>query len=222
MAVILLLLIGCLIGSIIFAIYTSSKKKGNLGKTFPVPSHNFPVYIGKSQIYLENKAGGFLADEAPDVEPGSYYVTRSCASEAVVLSKKGKTWYVLANKRGHGCLNDVGMWNVPSGYVEYGETCEAAAVRETFEETGVHIKAEDLKLYTVDSTPEGRQNIVLVYYTVIDKNLTDTSTRYCKPGEVDEVLWIPEDNLDNVRWISYEHIKRVKNIIQLVKDKEEK
>lgn len=158
------------------------------------------------------------ADYPEDVEPGIYYISRSCAVEAIVLTRKNNTRYVLANKRGPGCFNNVGLWNVPSGYVDLNESCENAAVRETFEETGVHINAKGLTLYCIDSVPEGRQNIVVIYYTVIDSEHTDTSKNYCEDGEVDEILWIPEENLDKVRWISYDHIQRVKNVMKMLED----
>jgi ADP-ribose pyrophosphatase YjhB (NUDIX family) len=44
-----------------------------------------------------------------------------------------------------------GGWNPPSGFMEHGETLEEAAARETFEETGVRVKSDDLTLYTVTS-----------------------------------------------------------------------
>jgi ADP-ribose pyrophosphatase YjhB (NUDIX family) len=44
-----------------------------------------------------------------------------------------------------------GTWNPPSGFMEQGETLESAAARETLEETGVHVRADELTLYTVTS-----------------------------------------------------------------------
>ena len=45
----------------------------------------------------------------------------------------------------------LGRWNLPSGFLERGETLEAAAARETLEETAVRVHADDLQLYVVTS-----------------------------------------------------------------------
>jgi ADP-ribose pyrophosphatase YjhB (NUDIX family) len=42
-----------------------------------------------------------------------------------------------------------GQWSLPSGYLECGETLEAAAARETLEETGLVIDPATLDLYAV-------------------------------------------------------------------------
>ncbi|CAH0120598.1 MULTISPECIES: NUDIX domain-containing protein [unclassified Paenibacillus] len=60
---------------------------------------------------------------------------------------------VLLQKR-----SDVGLWGIPSGHVEPGETVAEAAVREVREETNLHIRI--LKLIGVYSEPSSQ---VFVY-----------------------------------------------------------
>jgi ADP-ribose pyrophosphatase YjhB (NUDIX family) len=47
-----------------------------------------------------------------------------------------------------------GKWITPSGFVEKGETLEAAAARETLEETGVEVAPALMRLYSVASLPD--------------------------------------------------------------------
>lgn len=42
-----------------------------------------------------------------------------------------------------------GQWTVPSGFLEFGETLEEGAARETFEETGVIVDPNSLELHSV-------------------------------------------------------------------------
>lgn len=54
------------------------------------------------------------------------------AAAGLVVSEQGE-WLVVKKK--YGGLK--GMWSIPAGFVNEGETADAAAVREVFEETGV-------------------------------------------------------------------------------------
>ena len=54
----------------------------------------------------------------------------------------------------------LGLWTFPGGYVDRGETLEAAAVREAFEETGVRIRLGPLLRL---SSYAGRGIVMAVY-----------------------------------------------------------
>lgn len=60
---------------------------------------------------------------------------------AMALARQGDR--ILLVKRGNEPLN--GFWAPPAGYVELDESVEAAAIRETAEETGVRIAVEGLQ-----------------------------------------------------------------------------
>ena len=52
---------------------------------------------------------------------------------------------------------DCGFWGLIGGSLEIGETIEDCALREVFEETGLKLKKENLKLFSIYSDPnDGR------------------------------------------------------------------
>jgi ADP-ribose pyrophosphatase YjhB (NUDIX family) len=53
-----------------------------------------------------------------------------------------------------------GLWTLPAGFLECGETLEAGAARETFEETGVVIDPSTLLLYSVVNIPAIEQVVI--------------------------------------------------------------
>jgi len=62
----------------------------------------------------------------------------------------------------------VGLWELPGGSLDFGETPLQAAVRETSEETGISIKEENLKLadcctYTLQGSGCESHRIHIVY-----------------------------------------------------------
>jgi ADP-ribose pyrophosphatase YjhB (NUDIX family) len=62
-------------------------------------------------------------------------------------------------------------WAIPGGFVDYGETLEAAAIRETIEETGMQLV--DLKQFHAYSDPQRdpRGHTVSVVFTAIGKGV---------------------------------------------------
>jgi ADP-ribose pyrophosphatase YjhB (NUDIX family) len=62
-----------------------------------------------------------------------------------------------------------GQWEVPSGYLECGESLEEGAARETYEETGVLLDPRRLALYSVVSLTTIEQVAISFHITLIDR-----------------------------------------------------
>lgn len=96
-----------------------------------------------------------------------------------VIERGGE--YLLARRR------DIGLWNLPGGGLEVGETVEEGLAREVWEETGVTIRV--VRLVGVYSKPQKRE-VVLTFLCKL--------TGEQEPGvseEVSEVGWFRPDRL---------------------------
>lgn len=60
-----------------------------------------------------------------------------------------------------------GLWSIPSGFMEQGETLSVAAARELFEETGVRIDPASLSLYII-GTITSISEVYVVFRGLLD------------------------------------------------------
>ena len=127
---------------------------------------------------------------------------------------------ILANKRGEGAEFNKHLWNLPGGFVDFNETAEQAACRETLEETGYIINPQDISLVDLDTNPKNswRQTMVAKFNIALeqaperDPNFSLVNTN----GEVEAVKWITLDEIDDYNWVrgQKEYIKEYFNILE--------
>lgn len=115
--------------------------------------------------------------------------------DGVVFDRRGR---ILIDQRVGDALESVnGLWEVPGGKLEFGETPEQAIVREILEETGCTVQVRKLIPYTDVGTleyPDKIQHTVVFYYIcelVEDEGqeVRDHKIggfKWVKPGELDE------------------------------------
>ena len=85
-----------------------------------------------------------------------------------------------------------GLWALPGGYLELGETWQAGAVRELFEETGIVLSEDHISLYDVEMNP--RRTQILVFAKTTPYTL-DTLPPVARNEEVlgDKIIYTPEE-----------------------------
>ncbi len=95
-------------------------------------------------------------------------------------------------------------WNLPGGGIGKGENAMDAAIRETFEETGVMIPNGSITCIGEERlTSNGHWPVIdAVFYKAVLKEIQPP--RISRPHEILEVRWFPLSNLPNKRSMSVE------------------
>ena len=102
---------------------------------------------------------------------------------------------ILLVKRGHP--PGEGLWAIPGGRVELGETLQEAAEREIREETGVVIRAKE-PVYAFDVIECDAQKHIRFHYVIVDL-LADYISGEPNPGsDACDARWIAHPELDEL------------------------
>jgi 8-oxo-dGTP diphosphatase len=99
-----------------------------------------------------------------------------------------------------------GSWQLPGGHLEYGETPEACAYREVWEETGLTIANPQRGPYTNDVfTAEGKHYITL--FVLVDYAGGEPVVR--EPTKCARWAWFNWDALPEPRFLPLENLIRI-------------
>jgi 8-oxo-dGTP diphosphatase len=149
-----------------------------------------------------------------------YWVHRAVSTSVFLFAMIDGAMHILAAKRGSGASDHQGLWNVPCGYLDFDETLDQCAVRELREETSFILEPEDLVPFDVTDSPTAfKQNISHKFCAVLDEgvDLTVAPGTEGEPNEVEEVKWIPVNEISQYEW-AFDHedyIRRLVSIIEL-------
>ena len=106
---------------------------------------------------------------------------------ACLVTRHGRL-LLLRRQRSHGA----GSWSPPGGHLDFGESLEACAIRETMEETGLHVADPRFVAVTNDIFESDGRHYVTVWMRA-DADAGEPSVQ--DPAEAAEVGWFAPDRL---------------------------
>jgi 8-oxo-dGTP diphosphatase len=125
-------------------------------------------------------------------------VDRPQVGVAVIITQSGHV-LLLKRKGSHGA----GTWAPPGGHLEFGESLEECARRETFEETGIVIDNVQFIAITNDVLAAEQKHYVTVWMEG-DHASGDASAAY--PDKVAEVTWASWDALPQPLFMPFQNL----------------
>lgn len=117
----------------------------------------------------------------------------------VIIVQDGKVLMGL-RKGAHG----TGTWSFPGGHLEYGETPEICAVRETLEETGMRVEAIGSIGFTNDIFEEEGKHYVTLF---IRARIVSGEPRVMEPEKCERWEWFLWDEMPENIFLPIRHLK---------------
>lgn len=105
----------------------------------------------------------------------------------VLIKKDNKI--LLGKRKG---AHDEGTWCPPGGHLEFKETLENCAIRETLEETGIKIKNIQFATATNDIFEKDNKHYITIFMTA---DYESGNIEIMEPDKCDEWKWFSWENL---------------------------
>lgn len=111
---------------------------------------------------------------------------------AIFIDEKGR---ILLAKRSQQAKNEKGLWEIPGGAVEFGETLHEALIREMREELGVEINVGELVQLCDHLLPDEGQHWVAPTFIC---TITSGNPTIMEPDKCDELRWCSLDEAEQL------------------------
>jgi ADP-ribose pyrophosphatase len=121
--------------------------------------------------------------------PAREYPVSPRAGVGAVVIREGK---ILLVKR--ATPPKIGLWAIPGGLIELGESLQAAAEREILEETGLKIRARE-PVHTFDVIQKDERGAVRYHYILVDLAADYIEGEPAPGDDVSEARWLSADEL---------------------------
>ncbi len=104
---------------------------------------------------------------------------------------------ILLVKR--GTAPSKGLWAIPGGKIELGETMVQAVEREVLEETGIAIETSHI-ISVFDSITRDDTGVIQFHYIIIDflAHPLDPKATPASGDDAEDARWVSVDELDNL------------------------
>lgn len=113
--------------------------------------------------------------------------SRPSVGVGVFIWKDGK--FLMGRRIGkHG----KDTWSIPGGYLEYGETFEAAAIRECLEETGLHITNVRFMTATNNLFPNEKKHTITIFLRAA---VLSGEPQVTEPDKYVDLGWFTRDSM---------------------------
>lgn len=136
------------------------------------------------------------------------YPDRPVVAVGAFIVKDGKVLLTRRAQEPHK-----GLWTVPGGVVELGETLMEAVAREVKEETGLEIGVGDV-VTVVDRINADEDGRLQYHYVIIDYAVRWVGGEVAPGSDVDAARWmVPEDIEDPlIRRLAREAVEQIENL----------
>lgn len=106
---------------------------------------------------------------------------------------------LVRRKHSHGS----GTWSTPGGHLDFGESLEACAVREVFEETGVQVTDVRFHAVTNDVMIDEAKHYLTVW---MKAQYVSGEARVAAAYEMSDVGWFSWDDLPRPLFICFQNL----------------